>query len=119
MRALVLAFLLSVATGCSDPDSECITGEIIGSSCCTGTSFVSLDGPFIGKPGKFGSEDYENGIQIVGTFQPGKVYLKLRPFDEKTDTVGAICYCLVAESWADTPVFVAESVSSDGCMDVD
>jgi hypothetical protein len=118
MRIWILAPLLLALTECSDSGSGCVTGEVIGSSCCTGTSFVSLHAPFPGKPATFNSKTYENGIQILGTFQPGTVYLKLRPFNEQRDTIGAICYCLVAESWADTPLFVAESVSTEACTEV-
>jgi hypothetical protein len=97
--------------------ANCYHGKVIMGSCCTGSSFISLDSSIpIGKSTSLNGQDYMNVIQVPGYLTKGEVYLNLRDFNPDKDfkLFPINCYCLVAVGM-DVPVFVATGVSYSSC----
>ena len=107
--------------GCENNDigTPCYHGQVIMSSCCTGSTFISIKSPFpIGKDTNLNGKNYSNVIQVPDYLTGTDVYLNLRKYDpEKDASLFPIhCYCLVAVGM-DVPIFVARSVSNTSCPD--
>jgi hypothetical protein len=126
MRAksfLFFALLISII-GCEYKNLEpnkgnCYHGSVIMSSCCTGSTFISLDSTFpIGKLMTWGGNEYQNVIQVPNYLNvSGDIYLTLRDFNPDKDQSlypPIQCYCFVVVGM-DVPVYVATSYSSHPC----
>lgn len=115
-----ITIALLLATSCSqvcttDGMQACKTGRAIMYSCCTGTTFVEMNtSEALGKDIQLGDTTYHNAIQIVGRFE-GNINVQLRAFNSDIDSLGAICYCLMAEPWVSLPMYVVESGSTADC----
>ena len=97
--------------------ATCYHGKVIMTSCCTGSTFISIDSSTpIGKNTKLNGQDYSNVIQVPGYLNDGDVYMNLRKFDPDKDSnlFPIHCYCLIAIGM-DVPVFVATAVSYSSC----
>ncbi|HCW06689.1 MAG TPA: hypothetical protein DGG95_04905 [Cytophagales bacterium] len=102
-----------------DIQPKCYHGTVIMSSCCTGSTFISLDSSIpIGKQMKWGEKEYANVIQVPNYLNvTGDIYLTLRPFDRDKDQSlfpPIQCYCFVVVGM-DVPIYVATSYSSQPC----
>jgi hypothetical protein len=121
MMKKVVPLLFSVAltfVGCTYHNiSRCYHGKVVMTSCCTGSTFISVDGSTpIGKDTQLNGQDYSNVIQVPGYLNNGEVHMHLRDFDPTSD--GSLfpihCYCLIAIGM-DVPVFVATAISYSSC----
>ncbi|MBS1682505.1 MAG: hypothetical protein JST48_12400 [Bacteroidetes bacterium] len=119
--------LLAVSCKYDDisPYSICLKGEIVLSTCCTGTTFINLETSIqLGKKITWANHEYQNMIQVPGYLgNPtintiGKeVYLNLRAIDMKHDQnlfPTEICFCLIPIA-LDVPVYVAVNYSYGSC----
>ena len=98
--------------------SNCYYGNIIMTSCCTGSTFISLDSSTpIGKDTQLNGQQYSNVIQVPGYLNNGDVYINLRKYDPEKDAhlfPPVLCLCLIAVG-TEVPVFVAAAVSYSSC----
>ena len=98
--------------------SNCYHGKVIMTSCCTGSTFISLDSSTpIGKDTQFNGQEYSNVIQVPGYLSLKDEYLNLREFDREKDShlfPPVLCYCLITVG-ADVPIFVATASSNSAC----
>jgi hypothetical protein len=119
-NTIILLFLALVVGACSYDNIRvsCYHGKVIGTSCCTGTSFIALDAITpIGKPMVWGGVQYQNVVQVPGFLNSGNVYLDLRAFEQSDGNLLSIyCYCLVAEG-QNVPLWVATRYSYTACGD--
>jgi hypothetical protein len=119
-KAVIVLFCIGVTvTGCEYNNvSNCCHGRVIMTSCCTGSTFISLDSSApIGKNTKLNGQDYSNVIQVPGYLSAGNIYLNLRKFDPDKDSnlfPPMRCYCLIAVG-AEAPIFVTTAVSNTAC----
>ena len=123
MNKVVASIIIASVTvlSCQNNDSGtlCYHGKVIMSSCCTGSTFISIKGPFrIGKDTNLNGQEYSNVIQVPDYLANGDVYLNLRKFDPDKDAslFPIHCYCLIAVGM-DVPVYVATAVSTTSCPD--
>lgn len=112
-----VAFLF--AASCDRDDDNCVRGNTLSYSCCTGTTFIDLNSsvPLGGTVVKDGVT-LENVIQVVGEFSGDDICLNLRPFDPEKDAnlIGAVCYCLVAHEWDSLPKYVITPAHDPACV---
>src|SRR5258706_257402 len=125
-KIIILAIVGLFTFSCENKDISpaCYHGKIIMSSCCTGSTFISIKSPVpIGKNTNLNGQEYANVIQVPGYLTGsagGDVFLNLRKFDPDKDYIlypPIICECFVAVGM-DVPVYVATSVSTTSCPDV-
>jgi len=99
--------------------STCFHGKVILSSCCTGSTFIALDGSqSIGRPMKYNDTLRFNVIQIPGYHPLGDAYLIVRPYNAATDQnlfPPIECYCLVAIG-LNAPIYVPVTYSQTACV---
>ena len=97
---------------------KCFHGYVIMSSCCSGTTFIELDGITpIGKATTLNGQDYKNVIQVPGYLTGGEIYLNLREYNEKGDesTIPQPhCYCLISVGM-NVPMWVQTNYSNSAC----
>jgi len=109
-----------LASGCEykDVGPDCYHGKVIFSSCCSGTTLVSLESALpIGRAIQVNGQEYPNTIQLPGYLNAGDVYLNLRQFDPDKDNnlfPNPRCYCLIPVDW-DVPLMVATALSHTSC----
>ena len=118
-KTAILVYCVGLAfTGCEYNNiSNCYHGKVIMTSCCTGSTFISLDSSTpIGKNTKLNGGDYSNVIQVPGYLESKDIYLNLRDFnpDKDSNLFPIHCYCLITVGM-DVPVFVATAVSYSSC----
>ena len=97
--------------------ANCYHGKVIMTSCCTGSTFISLDSSApIGKNTKLNGQNYSNVIQVPGYLNDGDVYMNLRKYnpDKDANLFPIHCYCLIVIGM-DVPVFVATAISYSSC----
>src|SRR5882672_10598249 len=78
--------------------SNCYHGKVIMTSCCSGSTFITLDSSTpVGKDTKLNGQDYANVIQVPGYLNAGEIYLNLRKFDPEKDShlFPIPCLCLI------------------------
>jgi len=122
MNKIICFTIISVfAFSCEnkDIDSPCYQyhGKIIMTSCCTGSTFITITSPQqIGKNTNLNGQDYLNVIQVPDYLTGTDIYLNLRTYDPDKD--GSLfpfhCMCFIAVGM-DVPVFVATGISSTTC----
>ena len=110
-----------LALGCENKDISppCYYGKIIMSSCCTGSTFISIKSPLpIGKNTILNGKEYSNVIQVPDYLTGTDIYLTLRKYDpDKDSSLFPIhCMCFIAVG-ADVPVYVATATSTTSCPD--
>ena len=94
-------------------------GKIIMTSCCTGSTFISIKSPQpIGKNTTLNGEDYLNVIQVPDYLTGTDIYLNLRKYDPDKD--GSLfpihCMCFIAVGM-DVPIYVATAISTTSCTE--
>src|SRR5258705_10327636 len=120
MRKIVmLSFCALAISGCEYNNlANCYHGKVIMTSCCTGSTFISLDlSTPIGKNTKLNGQDYANVIQVPGYLNQAEVYMNLRKFDSSKDSKlfpPVPCLCLIAVGM-DVPLFVDTALSYSSC----
>ena len=84
----MLSFCALAISGCEYNNlANCYHGKVIMTSCCTGSTFISLDlSTPIGKNTKLNGQDYANVIQVPGYLNQAEVYMNLRKFDSSKDS---------------------------------
>jgi len=118
-KIAILLICVGLAMRCEyDNIAKCYHGKVIMTSCCTGSTFISLDlSTPIGKNTKLNGQDYSNVIQVPGYLNQGDVYLSLREFDSSKDS-GLFppirCLCLIVVGM-DVPVFAVTALSYSSC----
>src|SRR5437879_11828091 len=98
---IVIASAIVISCEYKDISPPCYHGKVIMSSCCTGSTFISMDSSTpIGKDTKLNGQDYSNVIQVPGYLSnsDGSIYMNLRKFNPDKDyhLFPIHCYCLVA-----------------------
>jgi hypothetical protein len=120
MKKIIIIIAISLfAFSCEHHDlsTSCYHGKVIMSSCCSGSTFISIETPIrIGKDTKLIGQNYSNVIQVPGYLTGPNIYLNLRKYDSQKDVSLFLvhCYCLISEVM-DVPIFVATSFSTTEC----
>ncbi len=117
----ILLICVGLAISCEyNNTSNCYHGKVIMTSCCSGSTFITLDSSTpIGINTKLNGQEYSNVIQVPGYLNQNQsvVYMNLRKYDPGKDShlfAPRPCYCLIAVG-TDVPLFVATALSYSSC----
>jgi hypothetical protein len=117
----ILLIFVGLAISCEyNNTSNCYHGKVIMTSCCSGSTFITLDlSTPMGINTKLNGQEYSNVIQVPGYLNQNQsvVYMNLRKYDPGKDSnlfAPIRCYCLIAVG-TDVPLFVATALSYSSC----